>query len=75
MYLLRPEKRLCLIFLFPLINDNNLAKFVNTKNMLTDERDKIRLEIEKLLHNNFDVHHSSIQFECGVCEKVELIKN
>lgn len=56
-------------------DDIHLEAHVNIKNMLTIESDKLRLDIEKLLHENFDVHHSTIQFECGVCERVELIKN
>lgn len=35
----------------------------------------LRVKIEKLQHYNFDIHHSTIQFECGACEKVDLIKN
>lgn len=56
-------------------DDNHLEAHVNIKNMLTSESDKLRVNIEKLLRDNFDVHHSTIQFECGACEKVELIKN
>lgn len=56
-------------------DDIHLEAHVNIKNMLTNESDKLRLDIEKLLHDNFDVHHSTIQFECGVCRSKNLIKN
>lgn len=55
--------------------DNHIEAHVNIQNMLTSESDKLRFDIEKLLHDNFGVHHSTIQFECGVCKDKNLIKS
>ncbi len=56
-------------------DDIHLEAHVNINNMLTEESDSLRMKIEKLLHENFNIHHSTIQFECGVCETKTLIKN
>jgi len=56
-------------------NDIHLESHINIKNILTKESDLLRTKIEKLLHDKFDVHHSTIQFECDACEKVGLIMN
>ena len=56
-------------------NDIHLEAHVNIKNMLTNESDILRAKIENMLHDNFDVHHCTIQFECGACDKADLIMN
>jgi cobalt-zinc-cadmium efflux system protein len=56
-------------------DDIHLEAHVNINNMITEESDSLRMKIEKLLHENFNIHHSTIQFECGVCETKTLIKN
>lgn len=56
-------------------DDIHLEAHINIINMMTTESDLIRAKVGKLLHDNFDVHHSTIQFECEACEKVDLINN
>lgn len=56
-------------------DDIHLEAHVNIINMLTSESDKLRIKIEKLLQDNFNIYHSTIQFECGACKKVDLINN
>lgn len=56
-------------------DDIHIEAHININNMTTKKSDVIRMKIEQLLHNNFGINHSTIQFECGACETVELIKN
>jgi len=43
--------------------------------MMTVDSDVLREEIEKSLHDKFEIHHATIQFECGKCENDGIIKN
>lgn len=56
-------------------NDIHLEAHVNINDILTSASDILRLKIEKVLHEEFDINHSTIQFECGVCAKVDLVKD
>jgi cobalt-zinc-cadmium efflux system protein len=56
-------------------NDIHLEAHINITNMMTRESDEIRVKVENLLYENFNINHSTIQFECGVCNEVDLIAN
>ncbi len=56
-------------------NDIHLEAHINIDNMMTDKSDELREKIEKALHDEFDIHHATIQFECGKCIEDGLIKN
>lgn len=56
-------------------NDIHLEAHINIENMMTKDSDLIRSSVEDLLHNKFAIHHTTIQFECGVCHAIDLIAN
>ena len=56
-------------------NDIHLETHINIDNMMTKESDLIRTRVEEILHDKFSINHSTIQFECGVCEGTDLIAN
>lgn len=56
-------------------DDVHLEAHINIKDMLTSECDLLRQHIEKLLHDQFNIHHSTIQFECDACPNTGLINN
>ena len=55
--------------------DIHLEAHVNIDNMMTVDSDLLREKIEKELHDKFEIHHATIQFECGKCENDGIIKN
>lgn len=54
-------------------NDIHLEAHVNIDNMMTVDSDMLRDKIEKELHDKFEIHHATIQFECGKCENENII--
>jgi len=55
-------------------NDIHLEAHVNIDNMMTVDSDMLRDKIEKELHDKFEIHHATIQFECGKCENEKIIQ-
>lgn len=56
-------------------NDVHLDAHLNLQDMLISESDRLRQSIESLLHESFGIGHTTIQFECGQCPRVGLIKS
>lgn len=54
-------------------NDVHLEAHINTSDMLISESDKLRIKIEKALHNKFGIKHITLQMECNHCPQPELI--
>jgi len=36
---------------------------------------EIQKQIEHKLHDKYEINHTTLQFECGACDEVDLIKN
>jgi len=56
-------------------NDIHLEAHVNVTDMRISEAGHLRRKLEQILHETFDIDHLTLQFECGECEDLELIKN
>ncbi len=56
-------------------NDIHMEAHVNVKDMLISEARTLREKLEYLLHKSFEINHITLQFECGECEDMGLIKN
>ena len=54
-------------------NDAHLEAHINVNDMKISESDKLRLKIEKALHEKFGIHHITLQFECNQCPEPYLI--
>lgn len=54
--------------------DIHLEAHVNVNDMKISESDSLRQKIENLLHDKFNIHHITLQFECNQCHDVGLIK-
>ncbi len=54
--------------------DIHLEAHVNIDNMMTVDSDVLREKIEKELQDKFEIHHATIQFECGKCQNDGIIK-
>ncbi len=55
-------------------NDVHLEAHVNIRDMRISEADALRRSLESLLHDTFGIAHTTIQFECGQCLEVGLIR-
>jgi cobalt-zinc-cadmium efflux system protein len=54
-------------------HDIHIEAHVNIEDMRVSESDALREEIEHLLHDKFNITHSTLQMECGKCKGVGLI--
>ncbi|MFH1197985.1 MAG: cation diffusion facilitator family transporter [bacterium] len=54
-------------------NDVHLEAHLNVKDMMISESDKLRGRVEEILHQNFNINHITLQFECNLCPGNELI--
>lgn len=45
------------------------------KDLKVSKTDDIKREIEEILHDEFDIHHVTIQFEFNVCDEKKVIKS
>lgn len=54
-------------------NDVHLEGHVNIDDMLISESNALRERLERLLRENFDINHITLQFECNQCREVGLI--
>ena len=54
-------------------NDAHLEAHVNVNDMKISESDRLRMKIEKALHDKFGIHHITLQFECNQCEDTGLL--
>lgn len=55
-------------------NDIHLEAHVNVQDMKISESDRLRKKIIERLHNKFDIHHITLQFECNQCPESGLIE-
>jgi len=55
-------------------NDIHLEAHVNVQDMKISESDLLRKKIIERLHNKFDIHHITLQFECNQCPESGLIE-
>ncbi len=55
-------------------HDVHFEAHVNVKDMLISESDQLRQKIERILEEQFGIHHITLQFECNQCPDVGLIK-
>lgn len=55
-------------------NDIHLEAHVNVNDMLISQTRPLREKLKNLLYNLFEISHVTLQFECGECEDIGLIK-
>lgn len=64
------------IHLWKLIdNDTHFEAHIDVEDMAVSKTIEIQKQIEHNLHHKYEINHTTLQFECGVCDKIELIKN
>lgn len=56
-------------------NDTHFEAHVEVEDMKVSETYTIQKFIEEELHEHFEINHVTLQFECGVCEELNLINN
>ncbi len=54
-------------------NDTHFEAHIDVENISVRETTEIQKQIEHKLHDKYEINHTTLQFECGVCEEVELI--
>jgi cobalt-zinc-cadmium efflux system protein len=57
------------------VNDKEIhfEAHINVEDMMVSNTEMVSEKIEKLLRNNFNISHVTLQFECNKCDDVELI--
>lgn len=55
-------------------NDIHFEAHINVDDMMISESNRLRIQIEKILDDKFNIHHVTLQFECKQCSDVGLIK-
>jgi len=55
-------------------NDVHMEAHLNIKDMRISESSELRQKLEQILKDTFEINHVTLQFECGECENVGLIK-
>ncbi|HEX2867741.1 MAG TPA: cation diffusion facilitator family transporter [Ignavibacteriales bacterium] len=55
-------------------SDTHFEAHIEVGNIPVIETTRIQKQIENKLHDKFEINHTTLQFECGACEKAELIK-
>ena len=56
-------------------NDIHFEAHIDVDNISFADTSIIQRVIEKKLHDKFDISHSTLQFECSLCENMDLINN
>lgn len=56
-------------------NDTHFEAHIDVEDMAVSKTIEIQKQIEHKLHDKYEINHTTLQFECGACEEVELIKN
>lgn len=56
-------------------NDTHFEAHIEVGNISVKETSEIQKQIEQKLHDEYEINHTTLQFECGVCDEVDLIKN
>jgi cobalt-zinc-cadmium efflux system protein len=57
------------------LNDNDIhfEAHVEVENISVGETESIQKEIEHTLHDKYDINHTTLQFECDMCDSKEMI--
>ena len=56
-------------------HDIHFEAHVDIADRLVSETEPLLQEITEILHENFEINHVTLQFECDVCTETELINN
>ncbi len=56
-------------------NDTHFEAHIEVEDMAVSKTSEIQKLIEDKLHDKYEINHTTLQFECGACEEVDLIKN
>ena len=55
-------------------NDIHMEAHINVEDMRVSKTDDLRARIESKLHREFGIHHFTLQFECNVCKRKDLVQ-
>lgn len=55
-------------------NDTHFEAHIEVEDMVVSKTAEIQKLIEHELHERYEINHTTLQFECGVCDEVGLIK-
>lgn len=55
-------------------NDTHFEAHIEVEDMLVSKTDEIQKLIAHKLHKLYEINHTTLQFECAVCEELSLIK-
>ncbi|MDF1613137.1 cation diffusion facilitator family transporter [Stygiobacter electus] len=56
-------------------NDTHFEAHIEVDDMKVSETITIQKFIEEELHEHFEINHTTLQFECGVCDDTRLLNN
>jgi len=56
-------------------HDIHFEAHVDIADRMVSETEPLLQKITELLHENFEINHITLQFECDVCSATELINN
>ncbi|MEW6004832.1 MAG: cation diffusion facilitator family transporter [Stygiobacter sp.] len=56
-------------------NDTHFEAHIEVDDMKVSETSIIQKYIEEKLHDYFEINHTTLQFECGVCDDTRLLNN
>ena len=56
-------------------NDTHFEAHIDVEDMAVSKTITIQKQIEHKLHDKYEINHTTLQFECGACDEVDLIKN
>jgi len=56
-------------------NDTHFEAHIEVEDMEVSKTITIQKQIEHKLHDKYEINHITLQFECGACDEVDLIKN
>jgi cobalt-zinc-cadmium efflux system protein len=54
-------------------SENHFEAHIDVEDLLVSRTGSIRAEIERCLHDRYDIHHTTLQFECDSCQTKALI--
>lgn len=54
-------------------NETHFEAHVEVEDMKVSQTYSIQSVVEKLLHDKYEINHTTLQFECGVCEEDNLL--
>ena len=56
-------------------NDTYFEAHIEVEDMAVSKTIEIQKQIEQNLHDKYEINHTTLQFECGACDKVGIINN